>query len=100
MANISMVIPHRLKQDEALKRVKGLLNNTQKQFAKEITDLHEEWKGYTGIFSFSAMGFPISGTLTVGQSKVELSGKLPFLASLFKGKIESVIKQQADSILS
>ncbi len=99
MAKLNMVVSHRLMQDEAVKRVKTLLSEVKNQFADKISDLHEEWNGNTGIFSFSAMGFSVSGTLTVKSSEVELSGNLPFAASFFKGKIESTIKERAQTLL-
>jgi hypothetical protein len=62
--------------------------------------LHEEWDGNMSKFHFSAMGFPVSGTLTVKASQVEISGNLPFAAMLFKGKIESTIKDHAEKLLA
>jgi len=46
------------------------------------------------------MGMPVSGTLTVHPSAVEISGDLPFLAALYKDKIESAIREQADTLLA
>lgn len=100
MAKLNMAVSHRLAQDEAVTRVKTLLGEVKKQFADKITDLHEEWDGNTGKFSFSAMGFSVSGTLTVKSSEVELSGNLPFAASFFKGKIESTIRERAETLLA
>ena len=103
MAKLNMVVSHRLTQDEALKRIKTLLNKMKNKFADEpdkFRDLHEEWQGNTGEFSFLAMGRPVSGTLTVKPSEVELSGKLPFAAMLFKGQIESTIREEAETLLA
>ena len=100
MPKLSMTIPHRLKQDEALRRIKTLLNEVKGQFADKISDLREEWNGNTGKFSFSAMGFSVSGTLTVKSSEVELSGNLPFAASFFKSKIEETIRERAETLLA
>ena len=100
MPKLNMTVPHHLSQDEALKRIQGLLNNVRTQFADKISDLHEEWNDNVGTFSFSAMGMPVSGTLIVKPSEVELSGDLPFLAALYKSKIESTIRQQAETLLS
>ncbi len=89
-----MVVPHKLPQDEALRRIKTLLGG------EKISNLHEQWDGNTGTFSFSTMGFSVSGTLKVKSSKVELSANLPFAATFFKGKIESTIRERAESILA
>lgn len=100
MAKLNMAVSHRLRQDEAITRVRTLLGEVKNEFADRITDLHEEWNGNTGKFSFSAMGFSVSGTLTVKPSEVELSGNLPLAASLFKGKIESAIRERAETLLA
>jgi hypothetical protein len=100
MPKFNMTVPHRLTRDEAVKRVKSLLNGVKTRYADQIADLREEWDGDVGKFRFSAMGFPVSGTLTVKPSQVEISGDLPFAAMLFKGKIESTIKDHAEKLLA
>jgi hypothetical protein len=101
MAKLNLVVQHRLAQEEATRRVKTLLKDVKSQFADKISDLHEEWSGDTGTFSFLAMGsFYISGTLTVKSREVQLSGTLPFAASFFKGKIERTIREEAEKKLA
>lgn len=100
MAKLNMAISHCLTQDEAVKRIKTLLGEVKNEFADKISNLREEWNGNTGKFSFSAMGFSVSGTLTVKPSEVELSGNLPFAASFFKGEIESTIRERAETLLA
>lgn len=100
MARFNMTISHRLTQDEAVKRIKTLLGEVKNQFADKISNLREEWDGDTGTFSFSAMGFSVSGTLTVKSSEVELSGNLPFAAAFFRRKIEATIRERAETLLA
>ncbi len=99
MPKLGLAVSHSLTQEEAVKRIRDLLNEVKTQFAGKISDLHEEWDENTGTFDFSAMGFPVSGTLTVQASQVEISGNLPFAAMLFKGKIEAAIKDRATTLL-
>jgi hypothetical protein len=100
MASLEMNIKHRLTKNEALTRIKKLLSETKKQHADSISDLVENWNGDVGTFSFSAMGFGVSGTLTVKDTEIVLDGKIPFTASLFKGKIKTTIQNEADKLLS
>ncbi len=100
MPKFNMTVPHSLAQDEAVKRVKHLLGDVRTQFADTIGELHEAWDGHTGRFDFSAMGYPITGSLTVNPSQVDISGELPFAAMLFKGKIESAIKDRLGALLA
>lgn len=100
MAKLNMTFPHQLSQDEALKRTHGLLEQVKGQFADEVSNLTEMWEGNICQFSFLVRGFSISGTLTVKPSEVELSGDLPWLASLFKEKIELTIREKAEEVLA
>lgn len=100
MPELKMSLPHRLPQDEALNRIKGLLRQVKLQYADRISDLHEEWTGNTGTFSFTAMGFSVTGTLNVKACEVELNGNLPVAAIFFKGKIESTIRERATTLLA
>ncbi len=100
MAKLNMVVPHKLSQDEALRRIKTLLGEVKTQFVDKIKDLNEQWNGNIGTFSFSAMGFSVSGKLLVNSNEVELFGNLPFAAIFFKGKIESTIWERAESLLA
>ena len=100
MPKLEMTIPHKLSQEEALKRIKTLLGEVKKQFANKISNLLEEWGGNVGKFSFSTLGFNVSGRLIVSQSQIELLGNIPFAAVLLKGKIESVIRERANALLT
>jgi hypothetical protein len=95
-----MSVSHRLSQDEALKRIQSLFGEVKTQFADKISNLHEEWNGSSGNFSFSAMGFSVSRTLAVRPSEVELLGDLPLAAAFFKGKIEATIRERAEALLA
>ncbi|MDB5209875.1 MAG: hypothetical protein JWQ30_702, partial [Sediminibacterium sp.] len=72
MAHFDMSIPHRLSKEDALKRIQTLLSETKKQHGDKISNLHEEWKDNVGEFSFTVMGFAISGLLTVNEDTIEL----------------------------
>jgi len=100
MPKLNMKVDHHLPQVEALRRVQGLLGQVKTQFADKISELREEWNGDTGKFSFLAMGFSVSGTLSVTDNAVEIDGKLPFAVGFFKGKIESTIRERAEQLLA
>ena len=100
MPSLNMSVSHHLSQDEALNRIKGLLGQVKTQFSDQISDLRENWSGNKGTFSFSAMGFSVSGTLTVKSGEISLESTLPFAALPFKGKIESTIRERATALLT
>ena len=100
MPKLDMKFAHQLSQDEALKRARGLLDQIKNEFADQISNLHEEWVENTCQFSFSVKGFSVSGTLIADPSEVELSCDLPWAVALFKGKIESMIQEKAESLFA
>lgn len=99
MGNLSVSVPHRLPRSVALERVKRLLGQLKNEQADNISGLRESWNGYVGTFAFSARGFDVSGTVNVTDRNVIVDGKLPFLASMFKGQIEQVIRDRAEALL-
>ena len=100
MPSLEMSIPHKLSREEAKRRIQELLPKMKADYGDQIKNLHEEWNGDTGVFSFSVMGFAVSGSLTVNESSVDLDGSLPFAAAFFKGKIKSVIEEKAQQVLA
>jgi len=100
MPELKVSIPHQLSQEEALERIKTLLDQVKSQHEDKISNLHQEWNGNNGAFGFSIMGFAVSGTLSVQETSVELDSDIPFAATFFKGKIKSVIEEEGRKILS
>ncbi|MFY9457339.1 MAG: polyhydroxyalkanoic acid system family protein [Candidatus Spechtbacterales bacterium] len=100
MPKLNMTVTHKLSQDEALARIKSLLGEVKTEFGDKVSNLKEDWSGNRGTFSFSAMGFRVSGTLTVHESKVDLAGNLPFAAIPIKGKVEATIRERAEKLLA
>lgn len=100
MSKLEMNIPHQLDQTEAQNRIQSLLQKVQSQFGNQVQDLKQDWNGNTGVFSFTVMNMPVSGTLTVNADNVALDSKLPMAAAMFSGKIKSVIMEEAKKVLS
>ena len=100
MASLTMNIPHELSQQEALTRIKGMLQKLKEEQKDMITNMKEDWKGETGNFEFTAKGFDLSGIITVQPSSVDIDAKLPFALSFFKGQIKQVIEGKAKELLS
>lgn len=99
MASFDMSVPHQLTQEEALKRIQNVLGQLKAEHGDKISNLVEEWNGNTGKFSLKAMGFDVSGKITVAPSSIDIDAELPFAASLFKGTIKSLITAKAEEVL-
>ncbi len=98
---IRISVAHDLPQEEAVRRVHGLLGDVKKKYGHHISGLREKWEGDTGTFRFSVVGLLVSGTITVGDAVVKVvSRKLPFPVHVFKERIEDRIFAEAKRILS
>lgn len=99
MPKSTINVPHELGKDDALTRIKDILVQAKAQYGDKISDLQENWTDDGGTFSFKAMGFKISGAMTVTDSNVEIVGDYPFAALPFKGTIESTLRERAERLL-
>jgi hypothetical protein len=100
MPKINLSVPHNLGQEEAKRRISGLLADSRARFADKISEPTESWNGYIDQYSFKAMGFSVSGTLDVQPSQVHVEMNIPFAAYPMKGRIESEIVAHARELLA
>ncbi len=99
MPKVSITIPHVLGRDVAAERLKHFMERLKEKHQDKVGDLKEEWSGDTMKFSFTTFGFKISGTGALTESDVKMDIDLPFAAMMFKGKIESEIRETLTRIL-
>jgi hypothetical protein len=99
MPKINLSVPHNLGQDEAKKRIAGLLADTRSRFAGQVSNVVESWNGYADAFSFEAMGFSVRGNLNVQPAQVIIELNLPLAAYPFKGRVENEILTHARQLL-
>lgn len=100
MPTINVSVPHKLPPGEAVKRIRELLSRATAEYSGQISNLQENWNATVGSYSASVRGFSVSGTLTVEASVVLVELTIPFAAMLFKGQIESGIRDQLTKVLS
>lgn len=100
MPKLNIVVPHRLSEDEALGRIKGLLGELKREHAGAFTDLDETWTDTGGRFSMKAMGMSVAGELTVAPGQVVMNGDLPLAATPFKGRIEQMVRERMERLLA
>lgn len=99
MPKSTISIDHSLGEEEALERIKGMLAQVKENYGSQVSDLEETWTDNGGSFSFKAMGFKISGDLTVTDSKVLIDAEYPWAAKPFQGTIETTIRERAERLL-
>jgi putative polyhydroxyalkanoate system protein len=96
---ISMEIPHELSAEEAKQRIERKGEFLLSQFGDKVKDMSTTWAGNALSFGFKTLGMRIDGIVSVEDDKVSVNCDLPFAAMMFKGRIESEIRQQLERIL-
>lgn len=100
MPSYNVSVPHDLGQSAARARVEQFLEAVQRDYAEHVRNVSGEWEENQLNFRFLTSGLNISGTLAVEETLVEVSGPLPFVAVLFRGKIEQQIRAELGKLLS
>ncbi len=94
MPSLQITYPHQLGQEEAVSRLKSLLTKVKDKYQDQVSNLEETWNDNKLAFGFTTYGFNVKGNVTVEPSQVRLDGQIPIAAMMFKGKIESAIRDQ------
>ena len=100
MASYHVAVPHGLGQSAARTRVEQFLVSVERDYAEHISDARGQWSGNALHFGFVATGLKINGTLVVEEQLVQVSGSLPLMAALFRGRIEQTIREKLQALLS
>lgn len=101
MPGFKVEVPHSLGQEEAANRVKGLLDHLRGRFDGQVKDMEQTWTDDDVMtFSFKTAGLVIKGTMDIQPESVIVKGDLPFAAMLFKGRIESSIREELQKCLA
>jgi hypothetical protein len=100
MPSYSVSVPHDLGQAAARARVEQFLEVVQRDYAEHVRNVSGEWEENQLSFRFVTSGLNIKGTLAVEETAVEVSGPLPLVAVLFRGKIEQQIRGELAKLLS
>ena len=94
MPKFHFEIPHSLTADEAKSRMERFVESLQAKFQDKVSDLDQGWNGNTLAFGFKTFGIKITGDITAHDNKLDVNGEIPFSAMMFKGKIESEVREQ------
>ncbi|MFI4874708.1 MAG: polyhydroxyalkanoic acid system family protein [Blastopirellula sp. JB062] len=100
MPGFHVEVPHPLGQQAAIERVQQVLEKMRGRFEGQVKDMQQTWEDNVMHFSFRTMGVDISGTMEVKEDLVVVQGALPFAAMLFKGRIESSIREELEKIMA
>ncbi|HEX2476288.1 MAG TPA: polyhydroxyalkanoic acid system family protein [Lacipirellulaceae bacterium] len=100
MPKFNVQVPHSLPQSEARSRLERFAESLQRKFQNQVSELHQSWENDTLRFRFKTYGIPLDGGITVGEQELNVDGNLPFSAMMFRGKIESTIREELERLLA
>lgn len=99
MPQINISLKHALGQDEALKKIKGLIESTMQGLTNEVSDYKIDWQGAGSTFNFRVRNINIQGQIKVENATVYISSKLPIILLPLRSQIEKTISEHASKVL-
>lgn len=99
MPKFSVKVPHQLTKEDAIERLKKFGELIESRYRDKVGEVSHTWEGDALKFAFSTMGFKIAGGVEASESEVAVNGDLPFAAMMFKGTVESSIRDELTKLL-
>lgn len=99
MPGFHVEVPHNMTAEDATNRIKDVMEHLRGKFEGQVKDMQQNWNGNAIQFSFKTMGMAIKGEMVAFEESVVVKGDLPFAAMLFKGRIESSIREELEKVL-
>ena len=100
MPRVEMTVAHQLGRDEAVRRLTQKVDFLQQTYGSKAKDVQQEWTDNVLWFTVQAMGFKISGSVTVEESDVQLQADIPLTALPFKSLVERRVKDDLTQMLA
>ena len=100
MPKFSVTVPHNLPHEEVVSRLEQFEHILRQKFKDAVSDLEQKWEGDDVAFRFKSFGMTIAGKIKIHDKDLTVDGDLPFSAMMFKGKIESAIREQLDRLMT
>ena len=92
MAEFNVVEAHQMSVEDATEKLKSFLGILQTEI-DQLKVEKESWEGNVLDFAFTYSNQKITGTMTVGENDVTIKGPLSFMLCIFRGQIETAIRE-------
>lgn len=99
--NKTITYSHDLTKKAAFNKISKIIPKLHNQYRKNIQDAEWEWNDNKDIMTFSLRikGFDVSGDLHLKNNKIVMQAEVPWAATLFWGKIKSMITAKLDELI-
>ncbi|QDU55773.1 polyhydroxyalkanoic acid system family protein [Aeoliella mucimassa] len=99
MPQFNVSVPHYTTKEEASTKIRYLLEGISAKYSDKIKNLEQTFDGDRMQFSFKTLGMNVTGEGLVDDEYVTVKGNIPIAAMMFKGQIESTIKDSLVRLL-
>jgi hypothetical protein len=99
MPQFNVSVPHGTTKEEATEKVKHVLDKLSERYADKIKNLQQSFEDDKLNFSFKTLGITVTGEGTVDDDNVNIKGNLPIAAMMFRGQIESGLRDSLQKLM-
>ena len=100
MPKFSVKVPHALAREDVVDRLTRFVEILREKFKDSVSELDQKWEGEDVAFRFKSFGMAITGKIKIEENQLVVDGDLPFSAMMFKGNIESAIREQLERLMT
>lgn len=87
-------VPHNTDKETARQKINERIATLFSQYGHYLSGSEHKWDGDRLVFSGSAKGFKVNGSVEVTDSEVIIDGKLPLMAKPFEPRVKSAIEKE------
>ena len=99
MPQFNVMVPHTMSREDARAKLEKFADFLQQKFQGQVKNVEQSWEGDTLNFAFRTYGINIKGNIAVSDNELKLTGEIPFSAMMFRGKIESAVREQLEQLV-
>lgn len=99
MSALHIFTAHSLTKEEAIYRMKRLLDDIGIKFSDEFSDIHEDWQANIDRFTLLARGKQLAGTIEVEDWKVLITLEYPPADEALAHHVEAHLHTMAETLL-
>jgi hypothetical protein len=97
--SIVITLPHRLGAEEAKRRIAGGMELLRREYINKLAHSEANWNGDTANLRVVAFGQTATAQLYVTDDALRIEVQLPWILAALTGKIQSVLKTNAEESL-
>ncbi len=100
MPGLSLNINHGLDLAEVMRRLRDRCESVKAAYQTHVTNFEETWNDDSLVCRFRAMGQKFQGTLKAEPGQVCVQMDLPLMAMMFRGTIETKVREELGKLLA